>query len=369
MATYLGTILVVPSVVLSLAILSAPAYSNGGNDIPLTRDFEFVSGNKTLSGIIDQPAHGNTRALIVFVHGSGVTDIRRENRYFDLRRRFAELGIACATWDKPGRGRSEGEFDENQPLEESTQEVLDAIAYLRTSKVPGSNKIGIWATSHGGWVAPIALSKDPDIKFWISVSGPPAEDNKYYLIKSNLPLEGRTQEETARLMDEWKRGREIFFQGGDYNAYLAATKNLRKDPAVFYFAGDLTGSSKEYEAEQDAYRKGKDKQQFDQETLSIIRVQNFDQMLSRLDIDVLALFGEKDTNLNWRKTRDLYESTIGRNPRATLAVRTFPDGNHGITVSATGSVREIEGTPLDAGVKCKGYYETQIDWLRKYVVP
>jgi hypothetical protein len=97
-------------------------------------------------------------------------------------------------------------------------------------------------------------------------------------------------------------------------------------------------------------------------------VQNFDTMLSQLDIPVLALLGEKDTNVNWRKTRALYESTIGRNPRATLTVRTFPNCNHAMNVSATGSVREVEGMPLDAGVKCDGYYETQIEWLRKHVV-
>jgi alpha/beta superfamily hydrolase len=334
----------------------------------VTRDFEFVSGNKTLSGIIDQPVEGKARALLVFVHGSGVTDIRRENRYSDLRQRFTELGITCASWDKPGRGRSEGKFDDNQPLEESAQEVLDAIAWLRGANVPGSNKIGIWSTSRGGWVAPIALSKDPDIKFWISVSGPSAEDNKYYLLESNLPLEGRTAEETKRLMAEWKRGREIFIQGGDYDSYLAATQNLRKDSAVFLFAGDVTGTRKDYEAEQAAYLKAKDQYKFDEETLSMIRVQNFDQTLSRLNIEVLALFGEKDTNLHWHKALDLYKSTIGRNPRATLTVRTFPDGNHAITVSATGSIREVDGVPLDAGVKCQGYYETQIEWLRKYVL-
>jgi hypothetical protein len=278
------------------------------------------------------------------------------------------LGIASVTWDKPGRGRSEGKFDDNQPLEESAQEALDAVAYLRTEKISGSNKIGIWSTSRGGWVAPIALSKDPEIKFWISVSGPSAEDNKYYLLESNLPLEGRTSEETKRLLAEWKRGRQIFLQGGDYDSYLAATEHLRKDPVVFEFAGDVTSTSKDYVAAQAAYMKEKEKYKFDEETLSMIRVQNFDQTLSRLNIDMLALFGEKDTNLNWRKASELYQSTVGQNPKATLMVRTFPDGNHGITVTTTGSIREVDGVPLDTGMKCKGYYETQIDWLRKYVV-
>lgn len=245
---------------------------------------------------------------------------------------------------------------------------MDAIAWLRIQEVPGSERIGIWGISQGGWVVPIALAQEPTIQFWISVSGVPAEDNKYYLMQSNLPLEGRTQQETARLMEEWRASKQIFIQGGDYKSYLAATENFRKDPAVFDFAGDLTGSREEYETEQEDYMKMKDQVEFDEETFSVMRVRNFAELLSGLDIDVLALFGEKDSNVNWRKAHALYESTIGQNPNATLIMHTFPNCNHNMSVSATGSVREVEGMPLDSGVKCEGYYEAQIEWLRKYVV-
>lgn len=201
-----------------------------------------------------------------------------------------------------------------------------------------------------------------------AVSGVPAEDNKYYLIKSNLPLEGRTPEETDRLMEEWKRGRQLFMQGADYGAYLTATENLRSDPAVLYFAGDLTGTRGRYEADQRAYMQSKEKYEFDKETLSVIRVPNFSGMLSALEVDVLALFGDRDTNVDWRKARALYESTIGQQANATLTIRTFPGCNHSINRTETGSVREVEGIPIRAGMKCDGYYETQLDWLREHVV-
>jgi alpha-beta hydrolase superfamily lysophospholipase len=334
----------------------------------VTRDFGFSSGGRLLSGIIDQPAVGEARALIVFIHGSGATNIRADNSYSDLRRRFVDLGIACVVWDKPGAGRSEGVFDSNQPLEESAREVLEAAAYLRKAHVPGSQKIGLWSTSAGCWVAPLALARDPDIGFWISVSGVPAEDNKYYLLASNLPLEGRTPEQTRRLLEEWKRGRQIFMSGGDYQTYLAATENLRRDPAVKYFAGDLTSSARDYQTEQSGYLKAKESFPFDEATLSLIRVPNFATLLSGLNVDVLALFGEKDTNVDWRRARALYETTLGRNPKATLVVHTFPDANHALAISRTGSVREVEGVSLSAGVKSAGYYATQIEWLRKFVV-
>jgi pimeloyl-ACP methyl ester carboxylesterase len=336
--------------------------------IMVTKDFEFLSGNKKLSGFIDQPAKGDAGALIMFVHGSGPTNIRMENRYIDLRERFIKLGITCVVWDKPGNGRSEGQFDQNQPVAESAQEVLDAIAYLRSKNIPGYNKIGIWGTSRGGWVVPIVLSQNPSVKFWISVAGVPAEEQKYYLLESNLPLEGHTQEETQLLLEEWVRGKQIFMQGGSYNEYLNATQNLRKDTSVVYFAGDLNMPQDEYEAEQKTFLAVKDQLEFNQKTLSMMVVRDFDSMLKAANIDVLALFGEKDTNVNWRKTKRLYESTIGKNPNASLTIRTFPDANHSMNISKTGSVREVEGRLLSDGEKAEGYYEIQLDWLRKYVL-
>jgi hypothetical protein len=97
-----------------------------------------------------------------------------------------------------------------------------------------------------------------------------------------------------------------------------------------------------------------------------IFVDGFDEMLRGLDVDMLALFGEKDTSVDWRKTRAIYEASSGRNPRASLAVRTFPDGNHNIDVSETGGIRELRA--MREHRKSQGYYETQLDWLRERVL-
>lgn len=294
--------------------------------------------------------------------------MRREGRYALLRQSFAELGISSFVWDKPGQGRSEGTFDDNQPLESSAREVLDAIATLRAHDIPGSARAGIWSISRGTWVAPIAMSQDPTIGFWISVGGMPAEDNKHYLMESNLPLEGHSAEETARLMEEWRQGRRLFFAGEDYDTYLAATVNLRKEPSVFYFAGDLTGTREAYEAEQTAFMKAKAFVQIDERTTSLINVQDFDEMLSKLDANVLALFGERDTNVDWRRARALYQATIGSNTKASLIIQTFPGCNHMIVASATGSVRQVESAPTSGGNECAGYFETQATWLRQRVL-
>ena len=85
--------------------------------------------------------------------------------------------------------------------------------------------------------------------------------------------------------------------------------------------------------------------------MGLVHVPGFDGILTGLDIQVLALFGEKDTNLDWRRTKALYESSIGKNRHATLVVRTFPNANHLIRLTETGSVREVEGQLIRGGTK------------------
>lgn len=163
-------------------------------------------------------------------------------------------------------------------------------------------------------------------------------------------------------------GEKIFIAGGTYTDYLNATPNIRKDTAVTYYAGDLEISREAYNKEQAAFMKVKDQYEFEPETASLIMVPDFDTLFSSLNIDVLALFGEKDTNVDWRKAKQVYESTIGNNPNASLHTQTFPNANHSLTISPTGSVREVEGNLMREGVKAEGYYRVQLDWLRQYVL-
>lgn len=330
-----------------------------------TTDFTFVSHGVSLSGIISQPAQQKAKALIVFVHGYGRTDVRGWDMYADLRARFAVLGIASVTWDKPGQGRSGGTFDINQPVASSAQEVLDAVAYLRAKQIPGAEKIGLWGISRAGWIAPIALSRDRAITFWISVSGTTAEDNYFYLLQSNLRYEGSSVEEAQLIMQEWKSGYALFRRGTSYEEFCSATKHLRANAYIARMTGDEY-TRETYERNQAAFREARVLPPVDPETGMAIYIQNFATMLSSLDIPVLALFGEKDLNVDWRKTRAFYQSTIGKNPRASLTVKSFPNANHNIDVCSTGSMREMESMTMRR--KSDGYYESQIEWLKTHVL-
>lgn len=330
-----------------------------------TVDFTFESSGMTLSGVFDVPDTAEVHALIIIVHSYGETDVRNWISYSPERRQLNELGIATVLWDKPGLGRSEGSFDINQSVHESAQEVLDAAAHLRKIGAPGADKIGLWGGSRAGWIAPIALSQDASLEFWVSLSGTTAEDNFTYLLLSNLPYEGASEQGIAQIEQEWRAGCELYRTGADYDAYLEATEFLRSNEYIVNQRGDWP-SRAQYWAGQRRCENGTCPNT-DNDYCDYVWIEDFDDMLSSLDIDVLALFGEKDLNINWRKTRALYETTIGNNPDASLTLHAFADADHALNVSETGSLREMRES--QTRTKTADYFEVQRQWLQTHVLP
>jgi uncharacterized protein len=333
-----------------------------------TEPFEFVADGNVLRGVVDLPAGGAPRAVLLFVHGYGRTDVVAQGWYHDLRSRFTDLGLATVVWDKPGCGKSEGTFDIGQPVESSAREVAAAVRQIRQKTLPGVTKIGLWGISRAGWIAPLVMAQDPGVRFWISVSGTDDKENFPYFIESNFRIEGRSEAQIRRLMGEWRRGFELTARGGSFEAYLDATKTLRHDPFMILLTGGPDQGQARFLEDQRRFLSGEFK--VDGETGLMIYVPGFRDLLGRLEVPVLALFGEKDRNVDWRKTRALYTETIGRNPRARLTVRTFPHGNHNIHESRTGGYREmLEILSRPTMTMSPGYYEAILEWLRAQVLP
>ncbi len=185
-----------------------------------TQKFDFISNGTRLSGFVDIPAVRTARAMIVIIPGYGKTDVSGRTSYFDLRSRFTHLGISTLIWDKPGCGESQGTFDADQPVASSAREVFDAVQHARESKLPGSQKVGLWGISRAGWIAPLAITRNSNIAFWISVSGTDDKENFPYFLESNLRIEGRTEPEINILLGEWQHGFQITSGGGTFEAYL-----------------------------------------------------------------------------------------------------------------------------------------------------
>jgi len=99
-----------------------------------------------------------------------------------------------------------------------------------------------------------------------------------------------------------------------------------------------------------------EKHPFDEASGLLIHVANSREKLEKIHCPVVALFGEKDSIVDWRSTIALYDQTIGRDDGARLTVNTFRACNHNPQRCQTGGFRETRTAPPQPA--CDGYFKT-----------
>lgn len=340
--------------------LLALSFAARAEQIHKTDTISFVHEGKKLTGLLDTPDTEKPAGLILLIPGSGKTNMLEGNGYYRaLRYFFVEQGFSCYVWDKPGCGKSEGTFNDGQSIESSAGEAIAAIGELKRLKVPGSEKVGLWGLSRGGWVCPLINKNYPAIAFWISVSGPTGEESFGYLLERNFLIEGRSVEETKILMKAWHSNLDIARHGGTWEENQEATAPLKNDPFYIYITNGSKPTKEAYIEWQKSLLNGENLP-VNEETGLQVYVPNLDKLLNEINCPVLAIFGEKDSQVDWQKTMALYQQTMGKKHHL-LTIRTFPDGNHGLFKCTTGGYRE----KLDKYQFCDGYFEAMAEWLKQ----
>jgi esterase/lipase len=325
--------------------------------------FEFQFENKTLRGLIEKPSNQVSNGIIIIIPGYGETNFVEGNWYLELRENLVSNGLTVCLWDKMGCGKSEGVFDAQQPVENSADEAIAAIAALKRQNIQGHEKIGLWGLSRGGWICPLINQKYP-INFWISVSGTDDKENYGYLLKSNLIIQGKPEAEAEQLYQAWLEGHRVICTQGNYKDYLSAIEPLMKDSLCQQLFGytaeqEITDAAREsYKALQKTYTS---KGYFDEASGLWVYIEDFDKVLLKIECPVLAIFGENDSQVDWRKTKQLYENTIGENADAHLTIKTFEQCNHSLQKCV--SCAFLEDLSSLRWQACEGYYETIKEWL------
>lgn len=317
--------------------------------------FEFEG--VVLNGVLNAPENNAPKGIVLIVHGSGQTNAVEQEWYYDVRETIVKAGYATFMWDKIGCGKSGGTFNYNQSVHNSALEVVAAISALKRKQIPGSNEIGLWGISRAGWINPIVINQYKDIKFWISVSGVDAKENFKYLLEENLRINGHSEDTVDLLVNEWLESSKISHSGGSFEAYQAANLNLSRNEFWLRFTNGGITEEGYY-----SYQKTFMKEELEKETGLQLYIKDFDAILSTVNCPVLALFGEKDMNVDWTKTKLLYENTLGQN--TDLTIKSFPDCNHNLFQCETGGFYEIQDTNLP-WKRCDGFLDAIGDWLKK----
>jgi pimeloyl-ACP methyl ester carboxylesterase len=305
--------------------------------------FHSAAGNVRLAGTLVLPEGKGPFPAVALVSGSGPQDrdesMMGHKPFLVLADALARRGIASLRWDDRGTAASEGDHF-GSSLDDFAADARAAVAFLRSCPEVNRNAVGIAGHSEGGLIAPMVVAaKTPDkpVAFLVLLA-PPGEP-----LRSLLPRQARASYRLQGL-DPALLDRALAAQSED----LA----LIADPAV------TDGRLEEILRERAAVRR----KQFTDEERAQLRIdaatiergiqaaktawfrslvrQDPAVYLRQVKIPVLALFGDKDLQVDAQVNAEAVRTSLAAAGNPAAEVHVLPGLNHLFQHARTGSLDE-----------------------------
>ncbi|MBL3586826.1 alpha/beta hydrolase [Rhodovulum sulfidophilum] len=294
--------------------------------------FDFVSGGNAITGTLWLP-DDDPQAAIVLVHGDGAQDRTSDDGYAPLINAFLDHGIAVAAWDKPGVGTSGGNWL-HQSMPDRVDETRAALRNLhkRFDRVA----LGAVGFSQAGWVLPGLTRDDADFLVLIGAAVSWHDQGDYYT-RVRLGREGMDREAIAQVIADRHRADDRAF-GPDAQASDAPAGMT---PDRWQFLRRNHGADAR-------------------------------AALGRLDLPLLAIWGEDDLNVDARRNAAIYREILaGHDARSRIVI--WPDATHGLLKANAYNWQLIEDWPLIAKLRfvlegryayAPGALDAIMDWIK-----
>jgi len=125
-----------------------------------SEEVTFHNGAVTLRGTLMIPPGSGTHPAIVLVHAAGPQ--RRPLGLYPYA--LMHLGFAVLAFDKRGAGESTGDY-RTASYPDLAGDVVAGIDAIKENPAVDPHRIGIFASSNGGWVAPVVATQSHDVAF------------------------------------------------------------------------------------------------------------------------------------------------------------------------------------------------------------
>jgi hypothetical protein len=301
------------------------------------------AGAVTLAGTLTAPATAGVHPAVVLITGSGPQN--RDEEVFGVKpfRMIADhltrAGISVLRCDDRGVGGSTGSVPKSTTAD-FADDVLAQVRYLEARPDIDKAHIGLLGHSEGGLVAPMAAVKSPSVAFIVLMSGPALTGEKIMLAQAELIAAAeRVPEEQVRANADLQR--MIFAavrSGTGWEAVTEAGEKL----ALSVIARLPEEQRKAMGDPQAAARQGI--------MAEVSRVRSpwwkffldYDPAptLAKVQVPVLALFGEKDLQVPAAANQRVMEEVFARSGHKDHRIVVMPGANHLYQQASTGSVSE-----------------------------
>jgi len=267
-------------------------------------EIKFRSGKFDVVGELRIPAEGEIHPAAILVHGDGHATRDGAVPFGTTMDIFLRNGYAVFSWDKPGSGESTGQLDGEYVLSQRAEILADGIAVLSEHPAIDPDRIGLWGISQAGWVMPLVLELRDDIAFMIVISGGAEDsiDQMAYFVGQRVLSDGGSEEQAALVYRYWPQ----HAKATSYKEYREAMEILTQIPQLIDYY-DLKIAEEEnwspWPREIDAF-------------IDPI------QIIEHTTIPVLAIFGERDKNIDPVQGAQAYEVALKKaeNPDYQIVV-------------------------------------------------
>ncbi len=312
-------------------------------------DISFSNHENHIAGTLIIPKNDSGPfPVVVFVHGDGAMLYNANGFYRPIWNLLAERGIASFSWDKAGVGNSIGTW-ENQSMDDRADEVITAIELLKKRKDILSDKIGLIGFSQAGWVMPIVSTKSDFPDFMIIVSGAVNWIKQGdYVSKNRMVLKGFAREQISEGLARNKKENNLLLPESTYEDYLKFFKNL----------GPEFQKKNNKPMTQDRFQFAKLNWQYDSRN-----------NLKDIRCPVLAIFGDKDLNVDFAESARVYKDEFNKSGNEDLTIRMYPNATHALLKNEyfneiiPGIWFLIKFEILGNDAFAEGYLQYLVDWI------
>jgi len=264
-----------------------------------------------LSGTLLVPDSVTPPPVVIILGGSDVKvrgDVRWEAEI------LASLGVAALSYDLSGRGKSGG--IPIQSFDGSAQDVSAIVSALARRRDIDPRRIGLCGTSRGGWIGPLAASRDDRIAFLILLSAP-AVSPRAQLTSCRLNFmraagygEAELKEARAYLDLMWQSHRS---EAG-WRRYAAKRNEIERKGWLPQLQGPPSRDSEDYTWQ---------KLNLDYEPEPALR---------KVRCPVLCLFGSADQVVEPSVSAPLFAAALAGSGNKDWTIKIIPDASHGLTL-------------------------------------
>ena len=303
-----------------------PPFPYEREDVRFDGGMGSSDGSVTLAGTLTLPQGEGPHPAVVLISGSGAQNrneaLAGHKPFLVLADYLTRRGIAVLRYDDRGVAESTGSFDAAS-MHAFASDSRAALAYLREREDLDLGRLGLLGHSEGGLIAPmVAAHHTGEVDFVVLLAGPgvPGREVLYEQGRLAVEAQGGTEQQAAQQRALQER------------LFAALTEAPDSTQAAERFRAILESEGMD-SAEAQARAKARTRPAFRDFLTHDPR-----PVLEDLEVPILALFGEKDTQVTPGQNAPPVRQALADHPDATVKV--LPGLNHLFQPAETGRASE-----------------------------